>query len=90
MNPQAQALAGLLAIVVLGSIIAVLVDAAGRDWSRWRDPQHPERMPLGDGVGTWLIVLVVLWPVALPGYLIDRRYAPKNDEGPAAGRGYGA
>lgn len=77
-------------LLIIGSMVYVLVDSTRYDWARWRDPRHPERMPLGDGPGTWLIVLAVIWPVAIVGYLIDRRYAPRNDEGPAAGKGYGA
>lgn len=60
----------------LATALDIARDFPRRDWSRWRNPTRPDRLPYADHLGGWLSGAVLWWPVALIGYLADRRYAP--------------
>jgi hypothetical protein len=69
--------AGIAGLVVL-SVLWVAVDSERYDWSRWAHPSHPEWHCAADSAGTWLVCCIGLWPVFFPGYLWDRKYAPRK------------
>lgn len=64
----------LIVVIVLASSIWAAADAAQRDWSA---SEGPFGLPMG-----WPIVLVaclLLWIVAFPFYLVERRHSPPRE-----------
>jgi hypothetical protein len=64
-------MAGLLALVVIGTTIWVGVDASGRDFSR---------SGISRSTGGWVLGSLLLWLVFFPLYLGQRGRAPRKGE----------
>lgn len=72
---RALPLIGLL--VVAGSAIWVLTDAADRDWLPGNSFTK---------AWTWALATLILWIVAFPLYLVERRHAPRIGAGVSPAR----
>lgn len=66
--------------LVLGSARWASLDSRRYDWRAWRHPRRSSCLPVACSERTWFLAVVVLWPVFFPGYLMDRRHAPRQGE----------
>jgi hypothetical protein len=70
---------GLIAPAI-GTALFIASDFDRHNWAKWCDPKgRLDRVPYSDQLGGWMAGALIWWPVALVGYLIDRRYAPPRD-----------
>jgi hypothetical protein len=72
-----------LAFVVVASSCWVAYDAHNYDWSLWVHPDHLEWDRTAGSPGAWFVACVLIWPVFVPGYLCDRKYAFRRTVGHA-------
>lgn len=66
-------------LLTVGPIAFTFANRAARyDWSAYRDPSHPGRLPLADSPHSWAMVGVLVFPLAVVAFFLDRQHAPRR------------
>jgi len=65
-------------LIAIATSFYAAADSEKYDWTQWRHPERPDWHCAANSFGTWLVICLVIWPVFFPGYLWDRKYAPRK------------